>query len=169
MPHCTKCGTEVPVNAQFCSSCGQPQPPGPVPAPSWQPPPPVARPGMSENTAAALSYALGWLTGIIFFLIDKRPYVRFHAAQSIVTFGGLHIIRAVLAMIFGVGWMFGSHRQLGYGYAGWGSFGLGIAVIALLGLLTFALWIYCLIKAGTGQRFMLPIAGPIAQSLAGQQ
>jgi uncharacterized membrane protein len=123
---------------------------------------------MSENTAAALSYALGWLTGIIFFLIDKRPYVRFHAAQSIVTFGALNLIRVVVAMIFGVGWMFGSHHHLGYGHAGWGSFGLGIAVLALLGMLTFVLWIYCLIKAGTGQRFMLPIAGPIAQNIAGQ-
>jgi len=168
MPHCTKCGTEVPVNAQFCPSCGQSQPPAPVAAPSRQPPPPAARSGMSENTAAALSYALGWLTGIIFFLIDKRPYVRFHAAQSIVTFGALNLIRVVVAMIFGVGWMFGSHHHLGYGHAGWGSFGLGIAVLALLGMLTFVLWIYCLIKAGTGQRFILPIAGPIAQNLAGQ-
>jgi len=122
---------------------------------------------MSENTAAALSYALGWLTGIIFFLIDKRPYVRFHAAQSIVTFGGLHIIRAVLAMIFGVGWMFGGYHR--YGYGGWGSLGFGIALVGLIGLFTFALWIYCMIKAGTGQRFMLPVAGPIAQNLAGQQ
>ena len=169
MPHCTKCGTEVPVNAQFCSNCGQPQPPAPVAAPSWQPLPPAARSGMSENTAAALSYLLGWITGIIFFLIDKRPYVRFHAAQSIVTFGALNLIRVVVAMIFGVGWMFGGYHHMGYGYAGWGSLGLGIAVISLLGLLTFALWIYCLIKAGTGQRFELPIAGPIAKSLAGEQ
>jgi uncharacterized membrane protein len=168
MPHCTKCGTEVPVNAQFCSSCGQPQPPAPVPAPSWQPPPPVARSGMSENTAAALSYVLGWLTGIIFFLIDKRPYVRFHAAQSIVTFGGLHIIRAVLAMIFGVGFLFGHHGYWGYAYPGWGSIGFGIALVGLVGLFSFVLWIYCMIKAGTGQRFMLPIAGPIAQNIAGQ-
>ncbi len=130
---------------------------------------PAARSGMSENTAAALSYVLGWITGIIFFLIDKRPYVRFHAAQSIVTFGALNLIRVVVAMIFGVGWMFGGYHHMGYGYAGWGSLGLGIAVISLLGLLTFVLWIYCLIKAGTGQRFILPIAGPIAQSLAGQQ
>ena len=51
---------------------------------------------------------------------------------------------------------------------GWGSLGLGIAIIALLGLLTFVLWIVCMIKAGTGQRFVLPIAGPIAQNLAGK-
>jgi len=123
---------------------------------------------MSDNTAAALSYVLGWLTGIIFFLIDKRPYVRFHAAQSIVTFGALNIIRVVLAMIFGVGFLFGHHGYWGYAYPGWGSIGFGIALVSLVGLVTFVLWIVCMIKAGTGQRFVLPIAGPIAQNLAGQ-
>jgi len=167
MPHCTKCGAEVAANAPFCSTCGQPQP-APTGAPSWQPAAPARQSGLSENAAACLSYVLGWLTGIIFFLIDKRPYVRFHAAQSIVTFGALHIIRIVLAMAFGMGFFFGGSRGYGhYGYAGWGSLGLGIAILAIIGLLTFVLWIVCMIKAGTGQRFVLPISGPIAQNLAG--
>lgn len=119
---------------------------------------------MSENTAACLSYVLGWVTGIIFYIIDNRPYVRFHAAQSIVTFGGLHIIRIVLAMIFGMGFIFGGFGR--WGYAGWGGFGLGVALLTVLGFVTFILWIVCMIKAGTGQRFVLPIAGPIAENLA---
>jgi uncharacterized membrane protein len=168
MAHCTKCGTEVPATAQFCPNCGQTQPAAPVqPATPYQPPAATAGAGMSENTAATLSYVLGWLTGIIFFLIDKRPYVRFHAAQSIVTFGGLHIIRVVLAMIFGFGFFFGG----GYGHWGYGTlggFGLGLALISLLGILTFILWIVCMIKAAQGSRFMLPIAGEIAQNLAGR-
>ena len=163
MPHCTKCGTEVGATAQFCPTCGQPQP-----ATSAAPPPipPVApSSGMTENTAAALSYVLGWITGIIFFLIDKRPYVRFHAAQSIVTFGGLHIIRVVLAMVFGVGLLFGGyHHHLGYG--GWGSLGLGVGLLSILSLLTLVLWIVCIVKAASGSRFALPIAGPIAENLA---
>jgi uncharacterized membrane protein len=122
---------------------------------------------MSENTAATLSYVLGWLTGIIFFLIDKRPYVRFHAAQSIVTFGGLHIIRVVLAMIFGVGFFFG-HGYRHWGYGTLGGFGLGLALLSLLGIVTFILWIVCMIKAAQGSRFMVPIAGEIAQNLAGR-
>ena len=121
---------------------------------------------MSENVAAALSYALGWITGIIFILIDKRPYVRFHAAQSIVTFGALSVIRIVLGVCFGMGFMFGGYGN--YGYGAWGGFGLGIALIALLGLLTLVLWIVCIIKAAQGERFVLPIAGPIAENLAGQ-
>jgi uncharacterized membrane protein len=166
MPHCTKCGAELSASAQFCPTCGQPQPAIPAPPPSWQPPPVTAGSGMSENTAACLSYVLGWLTGIIFFLIDKRPYVRFHAAQSIVTFGGLHVIRIVLSLVFGFGWFFGSYSH--YGYAGWGSLGIGIALLSALSLLSFILWIVCMIKAAQGSRFELPVAGPIAQNLAGQ-
>jgi uncharacterized membrane protein len=167
MLHCTKCGAEVPAEAQFCSRCGQTQTPAPT-QPAWRPPVATAGTGMSETTAATLSYVLGWITGIIFFLIDKRPYVRFHAAQSIVTFGGLNIIRVVLALIFGAGFFFeGGFGHWGYG-THWGGFGLGLVLIGLLGLLTFVLWIVCMIKAAQGSRFMLPIAGEIAQNLAGQ-
>ncbi len=166
MPHCMKCGAEVPANAQFCQSCGQAQP-APGTAPVLQSAPPtVAQSGMSENTAACLSYVLGWLTGIIFFLIDKRPYVRFHAAQSIVTFGGLHILRVVLAMLFGFGFFFGGYGH--WGYMGWGRMGLGLSILSLLGLVTFVLWIVCMIKAASGSRFLLPVSGPIAENLAGR-
>src|SRR5215831_605147 len=146
MPHCTKCGTEVPETAQFCQKCGQPQvgaPPNPgyrSAAPPFQP----ATSGLSENAAATLSYVLGWLTGIIFYLIDRRPYVRFHAAQSIVTFGGLHILRALVGLIFGVGWWYGGWG--GFGHLGSG-FGIGLPLLALIGLLTLVLWIVCMIKA----------------------
>ena len=167
MAHCTKCGSELPDNAQFCQKCGQPQ--GVAPSnPGFRPPSPPYQPataGLSENAAATLSYVLGWLTGIIFYLIDKRPYVRFHAAQSIVTFGGLHVIRLVLGMIFGVGWAFGPFG--GYGAGHFAGFGLGLMLLGLIGLLSFVLWIVCMIKAYQGERFMVPIAGDIAANLAG--
>jgi len=157
MPHCTKCGADVPATAQFCQNCGQPQagtvPPAAGPAQAY---PASTASALSENVAATLSYVLGWLTGIIFYLIDQRPYVRFHAAQSIVTFGGLHLLRIVLGMIFGVGWFYGS----------WGGWGIGWILISCLGLLSFVLWIVLMIKAFQGERFMLPIAGDIAVNLA---
>lgn len=158
MPHCTKCGAEVPVAAQFCQNCGQAQPAvAGVPTGSAPAHQPAAAGGLSENAAATLSYALGWITGIIFYLVDRRPYVRFHAAQSIVTFGGLHLIRIVLGMIFGVGFFY---------YGGWGSWGIGWLLLSCIGLLSFVLWIVLMIKAFQGERFMLPIAGDMAVSLA---
>lgn len=168
MAHCTKCGAEIPADAQFCQKCGQPQV-APQPNPGWRPPAPPYQPatsGLSENAAATLSYVLGWLTGIIFYLIDRRPYVRFHAAQSIVTFGGLHIVREVIAMIFGVGWWYGGWGGFG-GFGHLGGFGIGM-LLSLIGLLTFVLWIICMVKAYKGERFMVPIAGDIAANLAGR-
>jgi MFS family permease len=44
----------------------------------------------SENLAALLSYVFDWLTGLIFLLLEKRPYVRFYAVQSTVVPGPAH-------------------------------------------------------------------------------
>ncbi len=154
MAYCTNCGAMVPDAATFCQKCGHPQKPVATAVPT--------RSGLSENTAALLSYVLGWLTGLIFLLIDKRPYVRFHAAQSLVTFGALSIARIVLGLIFGVGWWFGAH-------AGMRHFGLGLPLLSLLALLTFVLWILCMVKAYQGQWFKLPLAGDIAENIAGHQ
>jgi uncharacterized membrane protein len=171
MAHCTKCGAEVPETGQFCQKCGQPQVAAP-PNSGFRPATPPYQPatsGMSENVAAGLSYVLGWITGIIFFLIDSRPYVRFHAAQSIVTFGGLHIIRIVLGLTFGLGWAFGGWGPFGgHSMGHYAGFGIGLMLIGLIGLVGFVLWIVCMITAFQGKRFMVPIAGDIAANLAGQ-
>ncbi len=174
MAHCTKCGAEIPAEAQFCQKCGQPQVAA-APNPGWRPPAPPFQPatsGLSENAAATLSYVLGWLTGIIFYLIDRRPYVRFHAAQSIVTFGGLHIIRSIIAVMFGLGWMYGGwgpwHHHGDLGAMPFAGFGVGVMLLMLIGFVTFVLWIVCMVKAYQGERFMVPIAGDIAANLAGQ-
>lgn len=91
MAFCGNCGTEV-AGASFCPKCGQAQA-GAAPTVQAQTGGPVTQTtqsstGLDENVAGLLCYVLGWVTGLIFFLIDKRPYVRFHAAQSIVVFGG---------------------------------------------------------------------------------
>jgi uncharacterized membrane protein len=115
--------------------------------------------GLSENGAALLSYVGGWLTGLIVFLIDKRPYVRFHAAQSIVVFGGLHVIQVVVAVTFGLGWGFG-------GLGAMDRLGAGLIVLDTLNLLSLVLWIVCIVKAYQGVRFKVPVAGEIAEKLA---
>ncbi|HEX2776494.1 MAG TPA: DUF4870 domain-containing protein [Candidatus Acidoferrales bacterium] len=154
MPHCTKCGAAVADNAGFCPACGATQGAAPVttsPAVSSQT-------GMSENVAGLLCYLLGWITGLIFYLIDKRPFVRFHAAQSIVVFGGLNILSYVLGMFLGVSAM--SHA--------WTGVGTGVILLHLLNLLTFILWIFLMVKAYQGQKFRVPIAADLAEQIFGK-
>ena len=162
MAHCTQCGAALAPDARFCPSCGKSQPAAGAPAAPAAPgaaPAPATQTGLSENTAALLSYVLGWLTGLIFYLIDTRPFVRFHAAQSLVTFGGLHIIRIVLGAIFGFGFWF---------YGGWANIGIGALLLGAIGIITLILWIVCMIKAYQGVRFKVPIAGDIAEGIAGR-
>ncbi len=104
---------------------------------------------MSENVAALLSYVLGWVTGLIFFLIDKRPFVRFHAAQSIVVFGGLTIIRIAVGML-----LMGS--------------GMGFGLLVLISLLGVVLWILLMVKAYQGERYRVPIAADLAEQMFGK-
>ena len=154
MAYCSKCGGEVQTGVAFCPKCGQAQVGEQVTQTSQS-----TQTGMAENVAGLLCYLLGWVTGIIFFLIDKRPFVRFHAAQSIVVFGGLHIINIVVAIIFGAGLMM---------MGGGGSFGLGWALYRLIGLVAFVLWILLMVKAYQGQKFEVPVAAGIAKSFAGK-
>src|SRR5271154_4203901 len=102
MAFCGKCGSSVAEGVAFCPQCGAPvgaaAVPPPPPSPGWPPAAPAS--GLQENVAGMLCYVLGWITGIVFLLIDKRPFVRFHAAQSIVVFGFLSLLRLGLAVAF---------------------------------------------------------------------
>ncbi|MGA2368530.1 MAG: DUF4870 domain-containing protein [Dehalococcoidia bacterium] len=98
--------------------------------------------GMEENVAALLSYVLWWVTGLIFFLIEKESkFVKFHAMQSIITFGALTILYIILAWIPVMGWVLG----------------------VIIWILEVVLWIVLMIKAYQGVRFKLPIAGDLAE------
>jgi uncharacterized membrane protein len=151
MPHCTKCGTMVADNVAFCPSCGTPQAAGVAPAMA---PAAGTQTGLSENVAGLLCYVLGWVTGLIFYFIDKRPFVRFHAAQSIVVFGGLMIIRIVLSMLFVAG-----------GAAG---LSVGFGLLTLVSILGVVLWILLMIKAYQGEKFRIPLAADLADQIFGK-
>jgi uncharacterized membrane protein len=100
---------------------------------------------MEENVRAALSYVLGFITGIIFYLTEKESdFVRFHAMQSTVTFLGFFILSYGLQYLF---------------------FFIGHFLASLVNLVAFITWLVCIIKAYQGEWFKLPIAGEIAYSL----
>jgi len=115
---------------------------------------------MQENIASALCYLLGWVTGTIFLVIEKRRAVRFHAAQSIVVFGGLTVLYWILASFAE------TTVKWGDAFAGWL---LGLAATWLLGAVAFLAWIFLMVKAYQGQQFRVLIAAEIADSLVGKR
>ena len=101
--------------------------------------------GIQANVAALLSYILGWVTGLVFFLIEKdNKFVRFHAMQSLALFGGLTVLTIVLTFVPVIGW----------------------ALLPVVYLVEFVLWIILMIKAYQGEKFKLPIAGDFAEKNA---
>jgi uncharacterized membrane protein len=148
---CKSCGQDI-GTANFCPKCGASQSaaasPAGVPAAS-------ITEGLEENVAGLLCYVLGWITGLIFLLIDKRPFVRFHAVQSI----GLNI--GIVVVYLAVAFAFALLHVLHLGF-------FALALYPLLGLVIFALWIFMMYKAYQHEKFMLPIIGNIAEGVAGK-
>ncbi len=98
--------------------------------------------GLGENIEGALAYVLGWISGILFLVLEpKNDFVRFHAMQSIVTFGGLTILSIVLGMIPVIGWI----------------------LTILLAPVIFVLWLWLMWKAYQGERYKLPTIGDFAE------
>jgi uncharacterized membrane protein len=148
---CKSCGQDI-GTAPFCPKCGASQTAVASPAVA-----PVASPteGLQENVAGLLCYVLGWLTGLVFLLIDKRPFVRFHAVQSI----GLNI--GIVVVYLAVAFSFVMLHFLHLGF-------LALAIYPLLWLLVLVLWVFMMYKAYQHEKFMLPIIGKIAEGMAGK-
>jgi uncharacterized membrane protein len=93
--------------------------------------------GLDENVAGFFCYLLGFITGIVFLVVEKESrFVKFHARQSTITFLGLFVISFI------VGW---------------------IPVIGILILIfSLILWLILMVKALRGEKYMLPIVGKLA-------
>ena len=112
--------------------------------------------GMQPNIAGLLCYVFFWITGLIFFLIEKEnKFVRFHAAQSIVVFGALTVLQIAIGVF--VGLLAAIHL-----YFLMPLFTLLYPLIFLVGLV---LWILLMVKAYQGEMFRLPIAADIADKM----
>ena len=96
---------------------------------------------LEPNVAGLLCYVGGWISGIIFLLLEqKNKFVRFHAIQSIIVFGALHIAGIILGSIPFIGLFFGS----------------------IIGVLGIILWIVLMVKAYNYRRHKVPWAGDLA-------
>ena len=101
--------------------------------------------GLDENIAGLLCYVLGWVSGIVFLILEQESkFVKFHAIQSIVIFGVLSVLSGLLGWIPVLGWI----------------------VRIVCGILAFVLWILLMVKASQGQRYKVKWAGDYAERWA---
>jgi uncharacterized membrane protein len=139
---CSQCGAENPDDARFCSKCGNRVGAAATLTEDAARSEAESSTGLSANVAGLLCYVVVWITGIVFLILEKKStFVKFHAYQSIMTFGVLTVAQLVLGWIPYIGWV------------------LNI----LIGILMFILWIILIIQAGTGKMWKVPWAGDWAE------
>ncbi len=147
MAFCPSCG--APVEGRYCAKCGTAM--DPAPTSSVTPVPTVSAAGLSENTAAALCYLLGLITGILFLVLEpynKNKLIRFHAFQSIFLHVAVIIVWFALRVVLA------------------GSFFSMISLFGLIDLAFFVLWIFMLVQTYQGKKIVLPVIGDLAAKQA---
>jgi len=172
MSFCQTCGASLPDGSPACPACGASQgvaapsaTPGAMPG-SYPGPAPVVAPvaaagsGLTPNVAGALAYLVGFITGILFLVLDPFKtdrFVRFHAFQSIF----LNLAWIAFWIVWQVVWL----------TLGAFTHGLLFLILTPINLLIalggLCLWIYMMYSAYQGKTVQLPIIGPLAASQAG--
>lgn len=113
---------------------------------------------MEENVAGLLCYIFWWVSGLIFLLIDKRPFVRFHAAQDIAFNIAMAIIGFVFWILVVVVTIVTAMIHLPVGWL------LGL-LWPVVGIAFFATWIFLMYKAYNHEMFKLPIIGDMVEKM----
>jgi uncharacterized membrane protein len=135
--------------AAFCASCGQPVAPADSSAGI------AVASGLRPNVAGALCYLVGFITGILFLVLEPYQhdrFVRFHAFQSIfLSLAGIVMHFAVGILLLMLPWTLWHLVQT-------------LSSLISLALLAVALWL--MYKAYKNQRFRLPMIGDLADRQA---
>jgi len=112
-----------------------------------------------DRKSALYSYLGICFTGIVFFFVkSKRPFVRFHAAQSVILFVPILALLAVLSLVGGLLGLI----PLGIG---WLLAGVIALIVRIIAIPVFILWIALMVLAYQGIRVKLPIIGHYAEAL----
>lgn len=157
--------TEAPFAAPavlMATPGGYPPSPGyQAPPPGYVPPPPTGQPsGLSVNAASVLCYLFGFISGIIFLVLEpykRDPVIRFHAFQSI------FLNLAVFVVSFAWNLIAGLLDVMTHGIF----FLVHMAGSTILGLGFLVIWVMLMVRAAQGSRWVLPVIGPLAERQAG--
>lgn len=159
MTTCVKCGAAIAADSGFCGTCGQRvivTPSSAVAAATVAVPGAASgAAGLTMNLAAALSYALGLITGILFLVLEPYKsdrFVRFHAMQSILFSAACIVFAIVWSILVGIL----------VSIAGFWVLTVDVPLRLLVGLGIFVFWLYVMFQAYSQREYKIPYIGAIA-------
>ncbi len=112
--------------------------------------------GFDERVERVLAYAFLWISGVLLFMVEIRPTessrnVRWHAVQSMITFGTLSLLILGASLLKGMlGWVPLLSLVT--------NFGLGLLVNVLWWTMGI-LWVWLMVMAWVHPRYRLPLVG----------
>ncbi|SRR5579885_1890704 len=109
---------------------------------------------MNARNEAVLSYLFWGISGLVFFLLErKNRFVRFHAAQSFILLGSAMVVYIALRLIIAIPF-------------------IGFLLSPIISCLTFIvlipaalIWLFLMLQAYRGAKTKLPIVGDYAEAL----
>lgn len=107
-----------------------------------------------------------WIVGLIFLIVDKRPFVRFHALQSIVWFIGLSVLGMVVGIISS--FVLFPYMTKPGGMPNLTLIRVWSSIMSLAALLIFIANLVAMVAAFIGRKYHLPLAGETAESWLGK-
>jgi uncharacterized membrane protein len=112
--------------------------------------------GLSPRLAAPLAYAGWWVTGAIFWFVERRDaFVRFHAAQALAAFGLIAALVSGLCLLAAASLTFLPS-----------AFTPLVWIAGLTFVVGLALWLVAMWKAATGKAWRIPVAAGLADRLS---
>ncbi|MCK9356906.1 MAG: hypothetical protein M0R22_07160 [Dehalococcoidia bacterium] len=113
--------------------------------------------GLETHVASTLAYLGTWVSGIVLLLVEtKDRVVRFHAMQSILVFGPLHLLMFFLnasGSLFSLGLWNGSLLPVSLVFA---------VLHGVVLVLSIVLWVLLMVKTYQRQQVLVPVAGDLA-------
>jgi len=170
MSACQSCGATLATDNRFCQSCGAPtelkagvsmsavesSAEVSVMSPSTD----TGSKTMDTNVVAALAYVAGFVTGLVFLVLDpykSNSFVRFHAFQSIlfnIVWFAIWIVWMILSAVLTslTGGIFGL---------------IALPLMLIFTVAGFGIWVFLMYQAYQQKLFKLPVVGKFAAEKAG--
>lgn len=127
--------------------------------PQGTPTAPTTTTGMDPKIAGVLCYLFGWISGLIFYLIEREDKtIRFHAMQSILLNAAVLIIWLVLTVVLGILALIPGVNILAAIIA--------IPAYLILWVGTVVIWIVLMVRAYQEEMWKLPVIGDISERSA---
>jgi uncharacterized membrane protein len=112
--------------------------------------------GVDPRLSALLCYTAWWLSALVFIVIEQQNrVVRFHAAQSLVLFGGLSVLIGLLTALSVAMLVVSS-----------GAFQAVRLVVYLVWIGSVGVWLLLMLRTFQGQTWRVPFVAELADRIS---